>query len=428
MADKRAMPEAPQQPPQDAQDKPRRSKRAAPTIDLTATEVPPDPSPSRMPPEQPASAATTAEAEARAAPALNTSIVRLGVAAGAGAAVAMLLLFGLWFGGFIPANTGNGSDLRAEVAALEKQVSDLQNQKQTPNSDTISALAGRVDKIEATLAKLPPSDASVAAKLTAADNAMKSLGLALTALSHRTDDAAGNAADARRAADAAAKAVADLKTSMQAATASNSPSVPRADIEALEKRVTTLETQAKAAHEAISKNSGTDNAARLALSAEVLRSAVAVGAPYADELAAVKPLGGDDKTLAPLAPFAASGIPDKKILANELTALKPQMLKIAGAPPPSAGFLERLQANADRLVRVRPMNAPQGDDPSALLARLDVDAANADIAGALDDLAKLPAKIRAPAKAWIEKAKARQAAIAAATEYAAVAARALRPQ
>ena len=96
---------------------------------------------------------------------------------------------------------------------------------------------------------------------------MKSLGLALTALSHRTDDASANAADARKTADVAAKAVADLQTSMATAAASGAASAPGADVEALQKRVAALEIQAKAAHEAIVSNDGSDNAARLALSA-----------------------------------------------------------------------------------------------------------------------------------------------------------------
>jgi len=427
MADKRATPEAPQQSPQDAQDQPPRSKRAAPTIDLAATEVSPEGAAAETPPERPASASAT-EADVHASPTRppKAMMAALGVAAGVGAAVAVLVLFGLWRGGFISPGYENAGDLSAKVGALEKQVSDLQSRPPAPNTEAIGALVGRIDRIEATLAKLPPGDAGVADKLTAADNAMKSLGLALAALGHRTDDAAGNAAEARRAADAATKAVGDLKASMEAATATNSPGVPRADIDALEKRVAALEEQAKAAQGA--KGSGADSAARLALSAEVLRGAVAAGAPYADELAAVKLFGADDKALAPLAPFAASGIPDKKALAEELSALLPQMLKIAGTPPPSASFLERLQANADRLVRVRPLNAPPGDDPSALLARLDVDAANADIAAALNDLGKLPDKVRAPAAAWVEKARARQAAIEAARQYAATGARALRPQ
>ena len=52
--------------------------------------------------------------------------------------------------------------------------------------------------------------------------------------------------------------------------------------------------------------------------------------------------------------------------------------------------------------------------PSAVLARIEIDAAKADIAAALADLGKLPEATRAPAQAWIAKANARQAALAAA--------------
>jgi hypothetical protein len=414
MADKRATPEAPQQSPQDAE--PARGKREAPTIDLTAAELPP--------PGAPESAAAGAAPK----PA-RTSMRRLGIAAGVGALLVVLIAAGLWRGGFLPVTVSGSGDLKDKVAALEKQVSDLQSRPQLPPAaGNLDALTQRIDKIEATVAKLPAGNADLTDKLTAADKAMKSLGLALTALSHRTDDASANAADARKAADAAAKAVADLQTSMATAAAGGAASAPGADVEALQKRVAALESQVKAAHEAIVSNDGSDNAARLALSAGVLRSAVVVGAPYADELAAVKQLGGDGAALTSLTAFAAAGAPTARALALELSALMPQIQKIAGAAPPSADFLAKLQANAERLVRIQPVKAPQGDDMSAVLARLEVDAANADIAAALADLAKLPGNVRAPAASWIEKAKARQSAIEAATQYAAATARALRPQ
>ena len=144
------------------------------------------------------------------------------------------------------------------------------------------------------------------------------------------------------------------------------PDAARADIEAFDKRIAALESATQSAQADIgkiaSKNSGNDTAARLALSAAVLRDAVLVGAPFADELAAVKSLGGDDKALAPLAPFAASGVPTAQRSPHELHALLPAMLKISGASAPEGGFLERLQANAGKLVRIRPVNAPTGDD------------------------------------------------------------------
>jgi hypothetical protein len=102
------------------------------------------------------------------------------------------------------------------------------------------------------------------------------------------------------------------------------------------------------------------------------------------------------------------------------------MLKVSGTQAPS-GFLERLEANAGKLVRIRPVDAPKGDDASSVLARIEIDAAKADIPAALADLGKLNDATRAPAQAWIAKAQARQAALADARRYAADAARALGP-
>lgn len=430
MADKRATPEAPQEAQKDAQteaqkdaDADRRKKRATPTIDLTATEFAAETAANAAPHES-ASNPSNAAAENKARQeSSHAPWRRLAIAAGVGAGLAVLAIGGLWFGGYVSIGGDNSSNLNAKVAALEKRVNGLQN----PDTRNLDALSQRLAKIEATLAKPPAGQGDVGDKLAAADNAMKALGLALTALGHRTDTAAANAADARKAADAAQKAVTDLQTA-NAALATGAAAVPRADVEALDKRIVALETAVKTTRETLSKNTGNDNAVRLALSAAVLRDAAIAGAPFAGELAAVKLLGGDDKALAPLGAFAAAGVPDKLALARELTARIPALLKVPGATAPGGSFLDKLEANARKLVRVQPINAPQGDDVSAVVARIEFDAANADIGAALADLEKLPGNVRAPASAWIEKAKARQAALEAARRFAADAARRLAPK
>jgi len=183
-----------------------------------------------------------------------------------------------------------------------------------------------------------------------------------------------------------------------------------------------------AALEQTTRRATDDHAARLALSAVALRDAVASGAPFTAELDQAKSLGGDDKTLASLAPFAASGVPSAAALTQELHGLIPAMLKASGAQSPVGGFLERLEANAEKLVRIRPVGAPAGDDASAVLARIEIESANADLAGALADVNKLNSAVRAPVQDWIGKAQARQAALAAAHEFAAKTARALGKQ
>jgi hypothetical protein len=392
MADKRTTPEAA------ASASPR--KRAAPTIDLTATEVPPvaaadhDTAPAGKEPSGDDPSGDPWEW-------LSANIKALAAGA-AGAAIMTLVLFGLWLTGIAPARYA-GSTVVSTV-----------------DTKSIDALNGRVAKIEDAIAKLPAGDASVTERVTAAENAIKALGLALAALNRRSDDVAANATLTRDRAEAAEKAVTELRSSVQDAAKNAAAGISSAELDVLEKRIAGLEQAAKTA--------ATDTPARLAMSAAALRDAAVSGAPLTAELAQLKSLGADDKALAPLEPFAASGVPSPAALAQELHALLPAMLKLSGAQAPEGGFLERLQANAGQLVRIRPVDAPPGDDASAVLARLEIEAAHNDITGALSDLGKLPDAARAPAQTWIAKAQARQAALTAARASAVETARALGKQ
>jgi hypothetical protein len=149
--------------------------------------------------------------------------------------------------------------------------------------------------------------------------------------------------------------------------------------------------------------------------------------PYQAELEEAKALGADDGALAPLVSFAATGVPSRPALAHELSGLVPVLVKAAGVEDAPSGFLERLQANASHLVRFSAINAPTGDKPADVLARVEIAAANGDIDGALAETAKLPEKARQQAADWVSKAVARQKALAAARTLVSDSARALRP-
>jgi len=305
-----------------------------------------------------------------------------------GAAVVAVGLVALWFAGAVPVRYAVSID----------------------SSPQLDSLTQRVTKIEGMLAKLPANDPSVAERLSAADSAMKSLGIALTALNKQSEEAAASAADARSRADAVEKAMTQLRNSVQDLARNTSAGPSPADAETVQKRLTALEQAIKSAP--------VDAGARLALSAATLRDAAVSGAPFVAELDEARSLGAEEKTLKLLAPFATSGVPTAAALGRELTALIPAMLKASGGQVPPGSFLERIEANASKLVRVRPVGAPAGDDESAVLARTEVEAAQADIGGALADLAKLDAAVRAPAQNWIERARARQAALEAARQLA----------
>ena len=237
-----------------------------------------------------------------------------------------------------------------------------------PDTQAVDALRQRLSKVEHDIANLPPGDATIADRLTAADSAMKSLGIALAALNKRNDDAAANAKQAEERAAAAEKAVSDLRDSVQSAKQQASAAVDTGQLAAVQQSVAALEQSMKDARTQIAANATTDTAARLALSAASLRDAVERGAPYQAELAQTKTLGADDSALAPLASFAASGVPSQQALARELNDLMPALIKAAGVQDTPDGFLGRLQANASSLVRISPVNAPPGDKPSDVLA------------------------------------------------------------
>jgi hypothetical protein len=430
----------------------RRAKRAAPTIDLTATEVPPaarEPAqesvqesvqePIQQEPVQnaagdtPSDGAARADASGESPGAMRGYFTAPTLAAGfAGAALMMMFLFGLWLTGLVPIRYAGSTATRARVTALEMELHALQN-RPAAAVDTkaidgaLAALAARVSAMQDTIAKLPAGEAgkddALAERVTAADNAMRSLGLALTALTKRSDDIAANAVQARDRADAAEKAVTELRSSVQIATTA-SAGLSSSDMDALQKRIAGLEQATKAARDDIAQTGASDAAARLALSAAALRDMVTSGAPFAPSLAQAKSLGADANLQAALEPFAATGLPAPAALAQELRALLPGMIKKPETTA-SGGFLEKLQANAGNLVRVRPVGAPSGDDSAAVLARVESAAAAADIAVALAELAKLPEAMRAPAQAWIAKANARQSALSAARTLVAETARSL---
>jgi len=468
MAEKRTTPEAP--------GGGRRRKRPAPTIDLQASEVPAEaatpaqqasaPSaetppehesePTSESPQTPGKDTTTAEtaqphrrSQGEGYPPSPERPRRGGVGAGfvggiIGVIVAAAVAGALWYGGLIPlpSSTDNTSALREQLATLQKRVADLQNRPASAAPDTgaidkaVAALGQRVDKMEQSIGNLPQGDKGMAERIAAADNAMKSLGIALTALNRRGDDIAAKASAAQEQAAAAEKAVKDLRDSVQSAGQQASSAVGPGQLDDVQQRIVALEKSVKSVRAdldqstkalgvRVAKATAADKAARLALSASALQTAVASGAPYASELAQAKSLGADQQALAPLDRFAASGIPSAAALARQLLDTIPAMRKAVDADKTSGNFLDRLQANASKLVRIRPVQAPSGDAAGDILARIEVAATHADIAAALADIGKLPEAARRPAAGWVTNATARQKALAAAQRFAAETVRAL---
>ncbi len=368
--------------------------RRPPTIELTATEVEKPASPAAAKPSTDSSpdAATAKPASAQTAdanpagkgsgPSFGSRLKSHAVSAGVGAIFVVAIAAALWIKGFIPPR-----------------------QAATPSAATAPEAATPGAPVQESTA-IPRA---LAIRMTAAEAQTKSLADSVAALAHRVDDAAAASQTAAKSADAA-QAVAD--------TAKNAA---QSNIDNLTNRIAALESAVKALSDnAAHPPAGADDqAARLTIAAEALRAAVERGAPYQAELAAVQALGVGQNATTPLAPYAAGGVPSTAVLAHELAALIPALRRAADTAPSETGFLERIETSAQRLVRITPVDAPAGSEPSAVVARITLDTARVDIAAALTDVAALPDSAKPAAADWVQEAQARNAAIAASRQIAA---------
>jgi hypothetical protein len=430
-------------------------KRKPPTIDLAATEVEtrpvadppaseaavaaaaePAPGPASEPAPEPAPEAAHASRETSqpspaAAPAASPAssappapaprprrsagaLIGAGIVGGAVAAGA-LIAANLYL-----ARDTDMTGLQARLAALELQAQDASGRPSLGGGDphALDDIAARLAKLEAAAANPRPAplDLATANRISALEGQLKAIGETVGILGRRNDEIAAIAGEARARAEATAAALAELAQKVARAPV---PTVQKNDLDAVSNRLAAVERQEKALEAEMAKRpQADDRAGRLAIVAAALRSAVERGQPFAPELAAAKALGADAKSLTPLEPFADSGLPNATALAREISDLAPALLQAAGGAPREGGFLERLQSNAEKLVRIRRIEDVAGSDPAAIIARVEVKAAHADLAGALNELATLPEAVRAPAAAWIGKAQARAAAVDASRRLA----------
>ena len=154
-----------------------------------------------------------------------------------------------------------------------------------------------------------------------------------------------------------------------------------------------------------------DQIARAATLALALRSAVERGGPFAAELAAARSLRLDERALASLEPFAATGLPTPNELFRSLSALVPELRRLSLPPSRELGYLDRLQASAVKMLNIRPVRDEPGDDPAAVMSRIEFKMGQQDIEAMVAELDKLPAPARELAQPWRTKALGRQDAV-----------------
>ena len=355
-----------------------RARREGPTIDLEATEVSggtqnagsgaePGPSPKKT-----------------SAGAMAAWIVAM-VSGGVSAAAVIALS---WYLGW-PAETS--------VTAPPPQAS----------SAAVDALASRVAELEA----------KEASKQTASPAAVPDPALSsrLEALEQSVGALRGEVTQARENSEKLAAEVTALKAAPPPAAAA----VP--DLSAINDRLAQLERTDRAQTAEIAQDNAKpvdDVALRRIVAAALLDVLVRIGDPYPAALAAAKSLAPDPDALKPLDGFAEKGVPHAAALSRELLALVP---KLSPPAPDSAttgsGLVERLQAGAAKLVRIERTDAV-GNSSGNVVTRVTAAALRNDYQEARRELNALPPADRAAAQGWIEKADARDAALAVSRQFA----------
>ncbi|TMJ51115.1 MAG: hypothetical protein E6G85_16100 [Alphaproteobacteria bacterium] len=383
---------------------PGRAKRAPPTIDLKATEVsgetknaaadaPVEPAPQDSrnqgsshggSSEGATSGGESSERpKAAASAARSPSISPWVIAPMSGAVAAALVITVGWMLGWP----------QVQVAPAGPQVS----------ASAIDDLAGRVAGLESKVGK-PGTDSAAAARFDALEKSLAALRGDLASLRTQSQKLAADVGNAR---------------------AVPGESVAALDLTALNERISQIERLSRTQSAEIAREGekiaeskpADDVPLRRVVAAALLDVAVQQGHPFPEVLAAAKSLAPNPDALKPLDSFAATGVPNPPLLSRELLTLVPKLSPPAETSTSGSGIVDRLQAGASRLVRVERTDAT-GNDRGAIVGRVTQAALRNDLADARRELNALSQADRAPAQAWLDKADARDAALAASRQFA----------
>ncbi|WP_092027808.1 hypothetical protein [Bradyrhizobium sp. OK095] len=378
-----------------------RAKRTPPTIDLEATEVSTQPQdvagePAAQPSVEQAAhdQATVEETKAEEArpeaqpaeeqaPVASAAVSPWVIAPFSGAAAAAVVIAVGWALGW-PAVQAPPASPQVTSAAVE-------------------ALSGRVAAVEAKAGK-PTADQAMVARLDALEKSVGTL--------------RGDIANLRAQSDKTAGALNDAKSTPRDAVASPGLAALDDRLSQLERASTTARAELAQQGEKIADAKVMDDKPlRHVVAATLLDVAVRHNDPYAAQLSAARSLAAKPEVLKPLDSFAAAGIPTPVALSRELLNIVPKLSPPAEAQTSGTGIVERLQAGASKLVRIERTDGV-GNDRGAIVARITAAALRNDFVEARRELKTLSETDRAPAQAWLDKADARDAALAASRKFA----------
>jgi hypothetical protein len=317
-------------------------------------------------------------------------------------------LVGAWPSHSLLAALGGAFAALAIVALV--WIAGLLPQRSTPIATTnpaIEDIMAQLARTEARIAALPKVaiDPALAARLTSVEQAVQ-------ASQSAQQSGAQTLQALRRQLEAMMASLDEIKSTPRAAA-------PAVDFAPLNQRIGELEQSIRALAQDTAQRkepAALDAAVGRMLVAQQLDAATRAGTPFVPQLNAAK-ASGDAAMLAVLEPFAATGLPDDATLARELVALLPQLEPKPVEQAASTGLIDRLEASAARLVRIKPVGESAANDTGGVVSRIATAARRNDVTAARRELDRLDVSQRAPAEAWIKRIDARDAARKATSDF-----------
>lgn len=314
------------------------------------------------------------------------------------------------------AGRGRGPDTR--IAAVEKKLAAIESDLAALKRDIAARPPGATgpdnlaDAVKALGERAAATDRAVAelreraAHVEPIENRLAALDAAIKALPAQPGAPATPAAPVADAA-ALSRLQSDTQTSIGALRQQDQTLAGQ--LAGAEKRIAALEARAMAAGTASRETA-------FVLAVGQLREAVRSGRPFADALAGLRAIAGDDREpavpLAALQPFAGSGVADLATLRARF-ALAAQ--RIVAAAPRAGAWWDQTLARLSSLVSIRRTGpaAAAGQGAEAAVARAELALGGGDIAAAVKDLEGLSGPAADAAAPWLAGARGRLAADAA---------------
>lgn len=279
----------------------------------------------------------------------------------------------------------------------------------------LQQIADRVNKLEQRPAPAANGNAGGGVDPQVLENALRQLSGRIDQLDQRVQQAGGAAQPDPRV-NQLAERLGGIEQRV-AAVGSNTQAAEdlRKEVDGLKQQLASVNQTVTSVNQAVETRRDAATAAQaLVLAAGQLRSALATGQPFQQELQAVRALGvGDPQVTQPLdavSAYAAKGVPTQPQLADRFQALSSDIVRAANQGE-GGDWVNQVTGKLATLVTVRRQGGGVvGDSADAVVARAEAAVQEGNLGKAVEELSALKGPAATVAAPWIADAKARLAA------------------